>query len=1038
MPSWFCGVRWPGRGKRVRGTCRAVHFENLEPRELLAILTVTNTFDVGPGSLRQAMLDANAVTEPATIVFAIPATDPGFIDVDSLLAGGDSENVAFLIQPLGALPEINNPVAGITLDARTQSTITGDTNPLGPEIILEGNGQQMSGIVVASGDHTIAGFNIRRFSQAGIRIRGGDRNVVMGNYVGTQPRGDLATELNNGWGILVDEGAANNRIGTNGDGTDDVAERNLVSGNQLSGIGIRGVGSDNNVVAGNYVGTNAAGSAALANANRGIDLGAGAKGNRIGTNADGQHDLAEGNLISGNSWEGIGISGEGTTNNVVAGNLIGTDVTGKLDLGNAFRGIAIFNSASRNTIGGGGPARRNIISGNDSGGINITSSAFENHVSGNFVGTDDSGTLALANIGAGVRMGVGAHHNTIGTNADGTGDELEGNLISANTSYGVHVTGANNANNVIAGNLIGTDHTGIADLGNSQRGIAIEDGARDVTVGGTVPSARNVISGNGTGGIRITPVTGGATTNVVIIGNYIGTSSAGNAAVTNNGFGVLIESGAGGNRIGTDGDGLHDAVEGNLISGNNNSGVRIIGGVNNVVAGNLIGLNAAGSVALTNAGNGVSLGQGATGNRIGTNGDGVSDELERNVISGNTNRGIRLTDEGTAGNVVAGNFLGTNATGTVPIGNFSDGIGIELGAKANRVGTDGNGKGDAAERNIIAGNGGAGINLLDPGTSLNVIAGNTIGTNAADTTDLGNILDGIRLQNGAHDNKIGGPGALANTIAFNKRNGVALFASAGTGNAIAGNSIFSNGLLGIDLGDDGLTPNDVEDADAGPNRGQNWPTLAPVLIGRSLTVDYTLHTAPEHAAYPITIELYVADAAGQEGQTLLRTIVHTTLDAALPRRLSFVPSVAIDGEMRIVGTATDAAGNTSEFSWAAVVEDRPNPWHNFALALDVNGNGKVQASDALAVINYVNAFGPRFVPIEGPAGPDYYDASNDGQVSALDVLTIINAINAGFASAEEEPEVTADQTANRALAGDLLMALWSEPNLRPAKSRKMG
>src|SRR5207302_575979 len=140
--------------------------------------------------------------------------------------------------------------------------------------------------------------------------------------------------------------------------------------------------------------------------------------------------------------------------------------------------------------------------------------------------------------------------------------------------------------------------------------------------------------------------------------------------------------------------------------------VRLTGAtaMNNVVSGNYIGTNATGTVARANTGHGVEIVAGASSNRIGTDGDGVNDAGERNVISGNTGTGVVITDAGTDGNAVAGNFIGTNAAGTAAIANLGNGVLIQAGAKNNRVGSDGsNDAFNANERNVISGSGSAGV-----------------------------------------------------------------------------------------------------------------------------------------------------------------------------------------------------------------------------------------------------------------------------------------------------------------------------------------
>jgi hypothetical protein len=256
-----------------------------------------------------------------------------------------------------------------------------------------------------------------------------------------------------------------------------------------------------------------------------------------------------------------------------------------------------------------------------------------------------------------VLIQAGAAANIIGTNGDGVGDLAERNIISGNTADGVHIQDAGTTGNVVAGNFIGTDVTGTAPMGNSQRGIWIL--APNNQVGGSALAQRNVISANVFDGVVL------SSNGNKVQGNYIGTDVSGSTSLGNGFNGIAISGGAQSNTIGTDGDGVNDASEGNLLSGNVARGVIIAGaGTNyNVVAGNLIGTNATGTAALPNHGDaGVTITSGAQGNRIGTNADGVSDALERNIISANTGSGVRIQNANSEFNVVAGNYIGTDGS----------------------------------------------------------------------------------------------------------------------------------------------------------------------------------------------------------------------------------------------------------------------------------------------------------------------------------------------------------------------------------------
>ena len=290
---------------------------------------------------------------------------------------------------------------------------------------------------------------------------GTDSNVIAGNYIGVDVTGGNA--LGNGspddlsrQGVIIEAGAQGNRIGTNGDGLADAAERNIVSGNVARGIVITDAGTDGNIVAGNFVGTDALGTIAVANSMHGVEVRFGAKNNLIGTDSDGVADAAERNVISGNALDGVSLYGAGTEQNIVAGNYAGTDVTGRNALGNGGPEVSINAGAARNLIGTNGDgahddAKQNIISGNASYGVVISASGTDNNtVAGNNIGTDVTGTTGLGNGANGIIIQTGAQSNLIGTNGDGVADAAKHNVISGNQLHGVEIVSSGSDQNVVA------------------------------------------------------------------------------------------------------------------------------------------------------------------------------------------------------------------------------------------------------------------------------------------------------------------------------------------------------------------------------------------------------------------------------------------------------------------------------------------------------------------------------------------------------------------------------------------------------------
>ena len=444
------------------------------------------------------------------------------------------------------------------------------------------------------------------------------------------------------------------------------------------------------------------GVAALGNGEDGIGMWNQPKGNRIGTDANGVNDDVERNVISGNWVHGIAMSGA-SSENVIAGNYIGTDASGTLAVPNRSVGVLLRDRSSNNVIGGTVAAAGNVISGNRWNGVDIANSGTNgNMVAGNLIGTDKTGTVALANQWDGVVIYDGASNNTIG------GDTPEArNVIAANGWDGVEIFGAGTTGNVVAGNYIGTDITGTVMMGNLQVGVAFWGGASNNTVGGVTEGARNIISANGNLGVGLW---NSGTSHNVIEGNYIGTDVTGTVDFGNRWTGVVIGDNASNNTVG----GVI-AGAGNVISGNGGHGVDIAspGSTGNVVAGNLIGLDKTGTAALGNAWDGIAIHAGASNNTVGGN-----TRAARNVISAN-NQGIEICDPGTNGNLVTGNFIGTDISGMVALGNSGTGINIWGGPANNTIG----GTTDAA-RNVVSGNGWCGIAVTGSGSNGNLVAGN--------------------------------------------------------------------------------------------------------------------------------------------------------------------------------------------------------------------------------------------------------------------------------------------------------------------------
>jgi CSLREA domain-containing protein len=474
-------------------------------------LSVNSNNDVDDGtcnaahcSLREAINKANTLAGTITIKFDI--------------GGGGMQT----IQPKSPLPVITVPVK---IDGSTQPGYSFD-----PLIVLDGSlytSGYADGLVLRGGTSTVYRLVINSFNGRGIRLDGAGENLILGCYIGTDVSG-TAPRPNMAGGIQIIEGQKNVIGGTSAD------KRNLISGNQGDGIQIQDV---KNSVIGNTIGADITGSAALKNIGAGVMI-------EAGLAIIGGSTQAQGNLISGNESTGISFQ-TGGTDGFVMGNLIGTDAAGKYAIGNGW-GITIHGN--HNTVGGDTAGKRNIISGNRNDGIFISTPSEKNIIQGNFIGTDISGTAALANQENGIQ--VAGNDNAIGGKLGKTG-----NVISANKLDGVTIDGVGNA---VQGNLIGVNAAGTAALGNQGSGVIVN--ANLSLIGGTDAGNGNIISANIGDGVR---VTSGA---VLVQGNYIGTDITGSLDLGNGANGVYVFA-ANSIQIGGSDAGARNVISGNQLVG---------------------------------------------------------------------------------------------------------------------------------------------------------------------------------------------------------------------------------------------------------------------------------------------------------------------------------------------------------------------------------------------------------------------------------------------------------------------------------------
>ncbi len=360
-------------------------------------------------------------------------------------------------------------------------TIDGETSDSSGWVWMDDSPRNQIGGTTAEARNLFAptGGTAIQISSRNASDAGSIDNEVRGNYVGTDASG-LNPIGGIGIGIAITK-TENNTIGSLSPGG-----RNVVA------QGVRLVNAADNLVQGNYIGTDASGTAAIGN-RPGIVVHA----NR---NTIGGTISAARNVISGNT---NGITLEGTSSqNLIQGNYIGLDATGAAILGNQGRGVQVDQS-SNNTIGGVVEGAGNVITGNRDG-LSLSTTSTTTMVQRNLIGTDSAGQLVLGNR----RVGIAVH----GSDHVVGGSEETGNVVVGSQFDGIQVSGTNH---VIRGNFIGTDADRTLAGGNNSNGIALIV-AENTKIGGTEPGQGNVIAFNGLAGV-VLPWGGGHS----ILGNSI-------------------------------------------------------------------------------------------------------------------------------------------------------------------------------------------------------------------------------------------------------------------------------------------------------------------------------------------------------------------------------------------------------------------------------------------------------------------------------------------------------------------------------------
>lgn len=416
-----------------------------------ATFTVSNLLDSGPGSLREAISQANVAAGLDNIVFSVSGT----------------------ISPTSALPGISSPVL---IDGTSAPGYVACGMPM---IVVNGAAAAGNGLQLLSGasGSTIQALNVISFPANGIQMINSDNNVIRACYIGTTQNG-LAAAGNNQNGLQVELGSDFNTIGG-----PNACDGNVISGNNGSGISLNS--SNSNTISGNIVGLNFSGTAGVANRAPGILLVNGCSNNIIGGSTASDRNIVSGN---GTGLTGNGVNIDGGSANSILGNYIGLNAAGTAGLGNAENGISI-NASPNTIIGGVGAFEGNVIADHNFHGIVLNGGSNSTNIFGNRIGTNAAGTAAFGNDDSGVIV-INSNNVNIGGTAAGQGNILSGSL----SEYGVFVIAS--LTTTVQGNIIGADITGNAPLPNFDGGVRIDFNSNQNIVGGTAAGAPNVIAFN--------------------------------------------------------------------------------------------------------------------------------------------------------------------------------------------------------------------------------------------------------------------------------------------------------------------------------------------------------------------------------------------------------------------------------------------------------------------------------------------------------------------------------------------------------------
>lgn len=698
---------------------------------------------------------------------------------------------------------------------------------------------------------------------------GAQNNQVEGNVIGSPgadpDAGDPDPLGNQGYGVVVgsltateDSKTTDNTIG--GLRSSELCDGpcNVISGNHKDGVVVSGKGTVRNFVQGNYIGLRQDGTGARPNGGSGVLVKDGAAQNTVGGARDTVACSGPCNVISGNREAGVGLMGQGTSDNHVEGNYIGVGPDGIAPVPNGAQGVYVADRSPRVPNAKVAYAVESHYSQTEwPTGVDVEQTACM--LKGKH--PDPGAVEGLVQSVKGFLFEILVVHQEKhlkrspspqepaydGTDSKRRRWQIKAYAIDSSSTACSEILGLFpvekeefNLNNDIWGLALprGTEpqpcnsanqtrldaRRADARLFNSklyeesplrQRVVKFFDYARDKT---DCPPA--------------------ATTGAPATRNVIG-----------------------GERGSTLCDGVCNVIGWNLEAGVLLNGANATG---NLVQGNFIGASPLSPLPVPNL-YGVQI-LGSPANTVGGERGSTACDGRCNMISGNELEGVSISGAASSGNTILGNYIGLNPSGTSALPNGAAGVLVEMGAFLNTIGGLRPGQACNGPCNVISGNGTDGVLLWGAGTAGNSVQGNYIGVSPDGATRRGNALSGVSVQEGASPTTIGSsqtpaPGACVgacNLIRGNGGAGVSVLGDLTAGVTIRGNSLFGNGGLPIDLGDDGPTPNDYGDSDIGPNGLLNSPELEVRFEGSTTTLHGSIRTPNPELT---TIDVYRGDEA---------------------------------------------------------------------------------------------------------------------------------------------------------------------------------